>query len=148
MSVPRFMQKGSEGPHVTLLHIFLSGAGLGYPPLNMDGGYGDITIERVQILQKRVGFKGEDLDGRFGPATRQALKDKCHFDFDLVAEAKPGMTKFVQPNGEVVSWESSAEFNTVISEVVARQEGIQQAEEEAERRDSEDDRDEQGNDPL
>ena len=92
----KYMQKGSFGPHVTLLHTFLCGAGFGRD-ITFDQDYGQVTIDRVKELQEHLQMT--DIDGCFGPKTRATVKEKFGFDYDLACLTVPGTTRFVQDEG-------------------------------------------------
>jgi hypothetical protein len=77
---PPFLDKGSKdepsislGP-VRFLQLLLISYECTRPSLTPDGEYGDETAEAVQVLQRRLGFKGVEVDGNFGPGTREALR--------------------------------------------------------------------------
>lgn len=103
--VPPFMNKGSRGPHVTVLHILLFGMGKG-EGIVMDGDYGSVTAEKVAKFQQDMGL---DHDGNFGPITREELKCFFDFDFEAACQTIPGTTSFVQPDGTVIEWGPTAE---------------------------------------
>ena len=100
---PKYMNQGSNGPHVTLLQAFLIGAGMEGLDVVFDGNYGPVTAAKVTRFQK---LHGLEADGHFGPDTRQKVRSLSRFDFDFEAacRAVPGVTKFVQPDGSIVEW--------------------------------------------
>ena len=103
-SFPQHMQKGSKGPHITLLQAVL--CGLGYGDNLMFSQYYDvITTEAVASFQKSCRLS---TDGRLGPETRRALVDACDFNFEAACRVVPGTTVFVQPDGSEVAWTSPA----------------------------------------
>src|SRR3989338_4569275 len=77
---PRYMNKDSSGPHVTILQAFLIGTGFGIG-IAFDGDYGRVTAESVVRFQVTFGL---EADGHFGPATRRAAK---RFDFQAACRA-------------------------------------------------------------
>ncbi len=102
---PEYMQKGSRGPCVTILQAFLAGSALSDERLVFDQHYGEVTASRVKFVQKVLGMT--EVDGNFGPATRAAVKDRYHFDFE--AACVNGLygftaTEFIQLNGLPIYW--------------------------------------------
>ena len=89
------MQAGSKGPHVTLLHAFLCGAGFGNGIVT-DGEYGEVMAGCVMALQDKLSLES---DGFFGPATRAKVKEVYGFDFEAACQTIPGETEFVQSGG-------------------------------------------------
>ncbi len=67
------LQKGDSGPLVVELQKQLIKLGHELPKFGADGDFGDETVAAVKAFQKRMGFKGEDVDGVVGPKTRAAL---------------------------------------------------------------------------
>lgn len=78
-----YLNKGSSGGAVRWLQSALKLGGYNYS-IDVDGIYGDQTALGVQTLQRALGFKGGDLDGNFGPQTRQALKDQRMIDVEAL----------------------------------------------------------------
>lgn len=97
--VPRYMNRGSNGPHVVLLQVFLIGARFG-KNIMTDGDYGHITAAGVVRFQEVYGL---EADGHFGPGTRERVKKNFGFDFEAACRAVPGVTRFVQPDA-IVMW--------------------------------------------
>jgi|SRR3989344_168650 len=89
--VPKFMQKGSKGPHVSPLHSLLCGAGFG-KGLKFDATFGNITKRNLKKLQEKLKV---EADGCFGPNTRKAVKKAYGFNFDEICQTIPGTTTFV-----------------------------------------------------
>lgn len=100
MVVPKYMQRGSKGPHVSLLHAFLCGFGRG-GKIIFDQEYGDMTERGVAGFQFEHGLEN---NGHFDPATRARAKDVYSFDFEAACETIPAITSFVQPNGDMILW--------------------------------------------
>ncbi len=101
---PLYMNVGSKGPHVTVLHFILILLGFGHG-IKLDEGYGETTVLRVKDLQRWLGMVGEDRDGNFGQATRFALRGRVTgFSFKLMCLAVRGTTRFVQPDGGTLVW--------------------------------------------
>jgi len=72
MLFPPFLNVGSSGAAVDVLHILLHGLGFGEGVVR-DEDYGDATVAAVKKLQEDLGFPEAERDGNFGPATRVAL---------------------------------------------------------------------------
>ncbi|MFA5173448.1 MAG: peptidoglycan-binding domain-containing protein [Candidatus Paceibacterota bacterium] len=94
--IPEFMNMGSFGVCVGLLQIFLCGLQLG-KELIFDGHYGEKTAEAVSKWQEKEGI---EADGNFGPESRKRAKESYGFDFEAVCLNTPGVTFFLQPDGE------------------------------------------------
>ena len=94
------MNKGSRGPHVTLIHALLCGSRYG-KGIVFDQDYGEVTAAGVSDFQQSLGV---EPDGHFGPQTRAFAKLLCDFDFNSACRAIPGTTEFVQPDGQAISW--------------------------------------------
>ena len=101
MEFPRYLNKGSLGHHVTLLQVFLAGAGYG-EGLVFDRDFGKATALAVQKFQRMNDIAD---DGNCGPETRQLMKDRYHFDFDAACAATPGFTVCVQGDGTKLLFE-------------------------------------------
>ena len=80
---PPYLDVGSCGTHVDVLHAILCCRGYG-EGIERDGDYGDMTVTAVKELQEDLGFEGDDLDGNFGPKTRRALKKYRGLDVDAI----------------------------------------------------------------
>ncbi len=65
---PEFLDVGSKGPAVAHLQSALLQAGYN-PAIEVDGDYGGQTTLGVRELQEELGV---EVDGHFGPATRDA----------------------------------------------------------------------------
>lgn len=78
---PPYLNVGSYGGAVDKLHVFLDAFGHaeGIVP---DLQYGEVTAACVRDLQRELGI---EPDGNFGPATRAALMEQCHFDVDRIS---------------------------------------------------------------
>lgn len=120
---PRYMNsvdqhnQRSTGIGVTVLQIFLTGfrAGLprGYggttPRLRVTGIYDDQTVELVMRLQRKLGFRGGDVDGNFGPETRAAVKARYDWDFNAIMNNDAfsetnGTGAYAQDDGSMAFW--------------------------------------------
>lgn len=101
--VPEYMDQGSHGPDVTILHAFLIGAGYG-ERIVIDLDYGEETAKAVNSLQVD---RGIDADGNFGPKTRAMVKSDYSFDFAAACISIPGTTVF-KHGDEEVEWTSPA----------------------------------------
>ena len=93
----KFLNKGSKGPAVTVLQFALKFEGYARK-IEVDGDYGDETWKAVKKMQRVLGFTGKDVDGHFGPATRQALFEATGLDVnDIDASLFTGKTNAVVP---------------------------------------------------
>lgn len=108
MPIPRYMEKGSKGPHVALLQAFLAGK-FGVDNLVIDGDYGDVTAGLVKKFQHGNRL---EKDGNCGPKTRETMKTRG-FNFEIAATAIPGTTGFVQPDGTKIEWSPEVETRPV-----------------------------------
>ncbi len=100
--IPQYMQKGSHGPHITLLHVLLFGAGFG-DGIVMDQDYGETTARQVSKLQG-MRLRMIEVKGNFDPETRAAIKEVYGFDFCEACKTVPGVTTFIQPDGTGINW--------------------------------------------
>ena len=104
MEIPGYMQKGSRGPHVTLLQGFLCGVLRGSvtpKQLVYDQDYGEVTVQMVREFQ--VDHQLE-VDGHWGPKTRGVAREEHNFDFEAACKAIYGTSTFVQSDGSKVTW--------------------------------------------
>lgn len=91
---PACLEEGSTGPAVSVLQILLVGWRLNRS-LRPDGVYGKETALAVVRLQSELGLKGDSINGKFDPSTKQAIKDGYGVDFDnLPAEQFSVVTDF------------------------------------------------------
>lgn len=84
---PPYLNQGSQGTPVNLLAGWMKSRG--YDPADkiiFDGDYtrGGAIAAAVMAFQTDVGFKGEDVDGNFGPKTRAKWKDLTGIDVDAL----------------------------------------------------------------
>src|SRR3989344_6687232 len=105
--VPKYMQPGSTGVAADLVLAFLaehlSAQGVEHH-ISFDGMYGDTGTKNMKLYQVSHGI---EADGGVGPNTRaEMIKDG--FDFEAKLRSKPGISFFVQTNGEEIEW--SPEF--------------------------------------
>lgn len=73
------IKKGVKGIHAKYLQQDLNYLhNIGYIKLDAilkeDGDCGSKTVEAIKVFQKKVGFKGNDIDGSYGPATYAKMK--------------------------------------------------------------------------
>lgn len=104
MPIPKYMQKGSEGPHVVPFQSYLAGK-FPHSGIVADGVYGDITAAVTIRLQHGGRI---EKDGDCGPDTRQLMRGRG-FDLEVAMMAIPGTTKFVQPDGTKIEWSPEME---------------------------------------
>lgn len=115
--IPTYMQKGSRGPVVNAVLLVLAGwytsrfdDASGLEP---DGEYGNRLHTVVSEFQKEWGL---EEDGHFGPATRRAFVDEFGFNLQtLAAITGPGVTVFVQPDGDEIHWSLEKSETTSIA---------------------------------
>jgi peptidoglycan hydrolase-like protein with peptidoglycan-binding domain len=83
---PQYLEEGStDTAAIIALQAFLWGMFRqrdAQPPLEIDGAYGPVTTLWVKELQKTLGFTDDDIDGKFGPKTREAIRFMRCVDFD------------------------------------------------------------------
>ncbi len=110
MSVPSYMEKGSQGPAVDIVLKFLTfltmirgECGQGLPKIEIDGDYGGTAVAHMKRLQQDLGL---EPDGGFGPETRDRLREVADLDFTTacLSMLKNGPTVFVQPDGTQITW--------------------------------------------
>ncbi|MDP1706330.1 MAG: peptidoglycan-binding domain-containing protein [bacterium] len=101
--VPEYMDKGSHGPHVTILQAFLCGWGDG-GNIEFDQDYGDVTADLVGKFQSD---RELDVDSNCGPETRQSMLETDGFDFAAACASVPGTTVF-KHGDEEIEWTSPA----------------------------------------
>ena len=92
--LPRYLNEGSSGAGVDLLHAVLLMQGCDpNDELVLDSQYGPATSRAVRRLQEKLGAKPDERDGNFGPETRRRLKAQMGLDVDLApATLFPGRT--------------------------------------------------------
>ncbi len=100
MAVPKYMNKGSKGPHVTILQTLLCGQCVGWG-FNF---YQEYDVHTANAVEEFQALHELEVNGNFGPAERDIAKRICSFDFDAACETIPGVTDFVQPDNSVISW--------------------------------------------
>lgn len=66
---------GSKGSAVSSLQRGLNRTFPAYSHLVVDGDFGNNTANVVKEFQRRVGFRGSDVDGIVGPMTRARLRE-------------------------------------------------------------------------
>lgn len=100
---PPFLNVGSSGAAVDVLHILLHAMGYGEGIIR-DGQYGEATAAAVKKLQEDLGFPEAERDGNFGPATRSVLSQINGIDIDAIPgpdvfEISTRETQWVGPDG-------------------------------------------------
>lgn len=89
---PPYLNPGSFGGAVNALHMFLEALDFGVD-VERNLHYGAITTLQVRRLQETLGV---DSDGKFGPATRAALKAKHGIDIHSISwTLQDGVTMWV-----------------------------------------------------
>src|SRR3990167_6287885 len=78
---PTWLNQGSQGRAVTILQVFLAGAGFG-SGMVFNGVYDSLTAAHVRNLQAFLGK--EDVDGHFGPKTREFVLNRYGIDFNTL----------------------------------------------------------------
>ena len=91
-----YLDQGSEGGAVVLLQLFLLFGDYNHKII-ADGDYGEETATGVKRLQEELQFKGDDIDGNFGPQTRAALLRQRNIDINAIT-----VINFTQPTKAVV----------------------------------------------
>ncbi len=90
----RYMNRGSKGPAVAALQLFLLGTRINRD-IVVDGEYGEQTMLAVMELQRTCDI---EADGNFGPETRRAVHRRYDLDFDsLEQDLFEGDTDAVTP---------------------------------------------------
>ena|GEM_PF-1578754 len=106
---PEWLNVGSEGAAVAALKLLLWGTvcfrGI---PFQMEGDkYDGGLAETVKGLQRLLGFKGDDVDGNFGKATRKKFFEVYGVDINAI-KGHGALTRAVYPNqAEPVEWISA-----------------------------------------
>ncbi|MGC9598949.1 MAG: peptidoglycan-binding protein [Minisyncoccia bacterium] len=105
---PKYMERGSHGPIVQLVIVFLLGAGCG-KGLVADGMYGDVAVANMQAWQRANGISD---DGGCGPETRNCMKERWGFDLELASRylLADAPTVFFQPEGGWIRWHPAEEY--------------------------------------
>lgn len=81
---PPNLDKGSNGDAVLVLQMLLNMIDPEFP-VELTGRHSGRSVEAVRRLQQnRLGFKGDDVDGNFGPGTRLAMKRVFSLDVDAI----------------------------------------------------------------
>ncbi len=113
---PKFLDVGSYGAAVNALHLILCMLGFGEESDNYkierDGEYGMATVKAVKLLQAFLGFKGDEIDGNFGPKTRYMLFEKYKIDIDvmLFSSKYDNYTLWCSPDHEgAIKWDGERE---------------------------------------
>lgn len=106
MSIPPYMQKGSTGPVVTVLQVFLCGVLKGSQTprqIVYDQNYGAITAQLVREFQT---VNQLEVTGNWNPETSGCAKREYSFDFEAAAVGIYGtpISTFVQPKGNFITW--------------------------------------------
>ncbi len=93
---PEYLEEKSKGGAVTALHQYLCTHGLG-GEIEFDCIYGPKTTAAVKCLQvEKLDLTGDDVDGKFGPGTREACVGKLGWSPHLIPfEALPVKTTYV-----------------------------------------------------
>lgn len=108
--IPTYLEKGSKGPAVVPLLVFLLTWASLFGEEVPEGFQTDDELgERGMLLiAKYQEFEGLTVEGGCGPEMRASLLSRYNFDFELVANSVGGETIFVQPDGQQISWSPEA----------------------------------------
>ncbi len=110
---PPYLDKGSrdlsvDGPVHYLGHL-VQWLGWAVPGLVIDFDYGEFLAESVKNMQRELGFTGDDVDGNFGPGTREALALKMKINVDLMETLKYYVVSYRSPGMESsIGWPTAA----------------------------------------
>ena len=109
--LPKYMEPGTDGSASVVVLTFLASwaavEGIKVPEgFRVDQVYGDRGAILMGEFQKRNGL---DSDGGCGPRTRAVMDEVPGFNFEVAVRAVGGVTKFVQPDGSVVTWSPEIE---------------------------------------
>lgn len=74
------------------------------PKLEESGIYDDSTEERVLYLQEWLGFTGNDVDGNFGPATRERLIAHAQININNLTCTPDDVTHWIDQHGIMQVW--------------------------------------------
>ena len=77
---PPYLDPGSRGDAVHFMQQLLSGMGYQTP----HGLHRGDSVTAVKRLQIDLGFAGDDVDGGFGPSTRERFKERTGIDVDRI----------------------------------------------------------------
>ena len=84
-------------------------------PFEVDSVFDSVLAAAIKTLQEDSGFTGEDVDGCFGPATREAFKEVPDIGLDVNAIPNFGTgphTKALMPDGDLIDWPPAPEEET------------------------------------
>lgn len=100
---PPYLNEGSSGDAVFALQMLLNMLDSEFP-VELNGSHVGRSVEAVKRLQQnKLGFTGDDVDGNFGPGTRQALRQQMGIDVEAIPRPKTQIllyTKWTGPDHE------------------------------------------------
>lgn len=102
--IPQYMEKDSKGPAVVPLLAFL--VGFSYPSREIPSGFkvdDELGARGMQLVANYQKENELSVEGGCGPQMRTHLLAD-DFDFELAARSVGGTTRFVQPDGTVITW--------------------------------------------
>lgn len=124
--LPPYLQPGSDGQAVLAVQTVLIALGI----LDADimsgdeaGFWGNKTVEGIKRIQEALGFEGKDIDGCFGPKTRERFAARLYivssvsageeFHFDLRRVSAVGHTVWFEPGtNELKHWPEKSKAAT------------------------------------
>ena len=80
---PEILCKGSQGPAILVLQVWLKGIGFTTAEMTLNGKYDEETFQSVIKIQRVLKIR---TDGKFGPKTKGAIKSQFGIDFDTIPD--------------------------------------------------------------
>ena len=103
---PPYLNEGSSGDAVTLLQQLLFGCSPTLcRELQVTGSLTGPWVQAVRKLQEiDLGFSGDDVDGNFGPGTREVFLKCFNINVDLIPATDKSATTWISPKGPQGVW--------------------------------------------